>query len=150
MFISVIYVSKRLPGWALSKEAIDKLVIELTDRNARLGLRGALLITGLHIAQIIEGPEEAVDDLVASIMSDPRHERVTIIERKPIDGYRFADWRLVYRGDATYMDQKVAAVLAKQEALTKANDTRELYDLMRLLARESHKQDGPIGNPRPS
>ena len=150
MLISAIFISERLTDRVLPKEELNQLVVELTERNAGLGIRGAFLIANRHTAQIMEGPEAVVDDLVARILSDPRHHRGIVIERKPIDGYRFVDWRLVYRGSATYIDQKIATVLEKQDALAKADDTRELYDLMRLLARESSKQQGPIGNAPPS
>ena len=112
-------------------------------------MRGALICTEQHFAQLLEGPEAAIDELMLSIGSDPRHDRVTIIERKPIDGYRFVDWDLAYWGSASYMDRKIAAVLEKQATETITSETAQLYDLMQLLARESHKQHRPIGRPSP-
>ena len=147
MFVSLIFVSRRTSDRAVTKAHMEEVVTRLAERNARIGVRGTLLVTGRHAAQIIEGPEDQVDRLMAAIREDPRHEDVTVIERKPIDGYRFADWCFGYWGDATYMDQKISAVLEKRGAAALAGDTAQLYDLMRLLARESLKQQGPIGIP---
>lgn len=146
MFISLIYISRCRSRQAVEKAQLDELVAGWAERNAALGVRGALLVTNHHLAQILEGPDEAVDRLMADIRRDPRHERVTVIERRPIDGYRFTDWCFAYWGTATYMDQKVAAVLEKQDAMNRTGETVELFDLMRLLARESHVRHGPIGN----
>jgi hypothetical protein len=146
MFVSLIYVSRRTSDRVLPKAEMEELIVRLTERNARVGVRGALLVTGRHVAQILEGPEVPVDQLMTTIRQDLRHEDITIIERKPISGYRFADWCFAYWGDASYMDQKISAVLDKHDAVTRTSDTAQLYDLMRLLARESHKQQGPIGN----
>lgn len=150
MFVSLIYVSRRTSDRAIPKAEIDELIAGLADRNARLKVRGALLVTGRHIAQILEGPEAQVDRLLADIRRDPRHDDITVIERKPIDGYRFSDWCFAYWGSASYMDQKISAVLDKHDAVARGDDTAQLYELMRLLARESQKQHGPIGNLPPS
>ena len=145
MFISLIYVSRRMSERIVAKAEMDELIAHWSERNARRRVRGALLVTSHHIAQILEGPEEEVDRLLIEIRQEPRHEDLTVIERKPIDGYRFTDWCFAYWGDASYMDQKIATVLEKQDAAAWPEDTVQLFDLMRLLARESHKQSGPIG-----
>ncbi len=147
MFISLIYVSRRATFRVVSQAEIDELVAAWSERNAHLRVRGALLVTGRHVAQILEGPEKAIDQLLAGTRSDTRLADITVIERKPIDGYSFADWCFAYWGTASYMDEKIAAVLEKHDAATRVDDTAQLYQLMRLLARESHKQDGPIGRP---
>jgi hypothetical protein len=150
MLVSLIYISRRTSDWVVSKAGIDELIAGWAERNARLKVRGALLVTSQHIAQILEGPEEQVDGLLAEIRCDLRHDGITVIERRPIDGYRFSDWCFAYWGSASYMDRKIAAVLEKHDALARGDDTAQLYELMRLLARESGKQRGPIGNLPPA
>ena len=149
MFISLIYVSHGLIALSAQEREIDRIVEGSIDRNARLEVRGALLFTEQHFAQLLEGPEAAVDELMLSIARDDRHERVTVIERKPIDGYRFPDWGLAYWGNASYVDLKIAAILDKHDAAYLNHQTNQIYDLMRLLAQE--RQDGgpPIGRRSP-
>ena len=147
MFISLIYVSRRTSDRVVPQSEMDELSATWSERNARMKVRGALLVANGHVAQILEGPEAAVDELLAIARRDERITDITVIERRPIDGYRFKDWCFAYWGTALYMDQKIAAVLEKQDAMMRSDETTELFDLMRLLARERGKQAGPIGRP---
>lgn len=147
MFISAIYVSRRTSNRVVPQAEMDELTAMWSARNARMGVRGVLLVANRHIAQIYEGPEAAVDELIANASRDSRMTDLMVIERRPIDGYRFTDWCFAYWGTASYMDQKIATVLDKHDELSHAGDTAELFDLMRLLARESHKAQGRIGKP---
>lgn len=147
MYQSLIYVSRSrliLPDQA---GEVDRIVAASTERNAALRVRGALIFTERHFAQILEGPGAALDELMESIGHDPRHEQVTVIDRRAIDGYRFQDWSLAYWGDAGYMDNQVARVLAKADALTRSEHTADLFTLLQTLSRESHREHRPIGRP---
>ncbi len=148
--ISLIYVSRSLIARGAQQVEIGSIVNGSTARNGHLAVRGALIYTERHFGQLLEGPDVAVDELMASIAHDPRHECVTVIERKPIDGYRFPAWGLAYWGTASYMDHRIASVLNKQESVAMAEKTAELYKLMRMLAQESAKQQAPIGRPSSS
>lgn len=147
MLISLIYVSHSLIPPGAQQDEIERIVTVSTERNARLGVRGALLFTEQHFAQLLEGPETAVEEVMESIIQDPRHDQITIIERKPIDGYRFPDWGLAYWGNAGYMDQKIATVLHKQDEVNQAGQTAQLFELIQRLSHESHDRQGPIGRP---
>ena len=146
MFVSLIFVSRLTAKTRVDKADMEAVVAKLAARNAAIGVRGTLIVTEWHAAQIIEGPADQVDGLMRRIIEDAGEEQVTIIERKPIDGYRFSSWSLGYWGDASYMDRKIGAVLDRHDAVMHAGHTAQLYDLMLLLARESCKRQGPIGN----
>ncbi|KRB85405.1 blue light sensor protein [Sphingomonas sp. Root710] len=147
MFISLIYVSHSLIPTGSEQDEIESIVTASTERNGRLGVRGALLFTEVYFAQLLEGPETAVEEVMESIIQDPRHDQITIIERKPIDGYRFSDWGLAYWGNASYMDRKISTVLHKQDAVNASGQTAQLFELIQRLSHESHDHEGPIGRP---
>lgn len=149
MYVSLIYVSRSLLELPVQAGEIDHIVSGSIERNGRLGVRGALIFTERHFGQLLEGPAAAVDELMVSIGADRRHEQVTVIERRPIDGYRFPDWGLAYWGDATYMDLQVARLLEKADAPSRSEQTADLFSLIQRLARESHRQQAPIGKPSP-
>ena len=65
-------------------------------RNAALGLTGALLFTGSHFAQVLEGEPAALDAVIASIVRDPRHHSVRVLCREPVAERRFSSWAMGY------------------------------------------------------
>lgn len=145
--MSLIYISHSQIVSGLRDEGIEDIVTCSIQRNAQLGIRGALLFTEKHFAGLLEGPEAAIDELMTSIQRDTRHEQVTIIERRLVDGYRFSDWSLAYWGNASYMDRKIASILHKSDLVNKVGQTAQLFELIHRLAQESHDLKKPIGRP---
>jgi hypothetical protein len=47
--------------------------------NSQNGITGVLFFTGQHFLQVIEGPGDAVDALMASIENDRRHHDIQIL-----------------------------------------------------------------------
>lgn len=147
MYQSLIYVSRSRLILPVQAGEIDRIVAGSIERNARLGICGALIFTERHFAQLLEGPQASIDELMDDIMVDPRHEQVTVIERAAIDGYRFMNWSLAYWGDAGFIDQKIAHILEKADKIRRTDQTGDLFALIQRLAQERRKQDGPIGRP---
>jgi len=147
MYQSLIYISRSRLVMPAQASEIDRIVADAVPRHVALGIRGALIFTERHFAHLIEGPPPSIDELIEDVMADPRHEQVTIIDRRPIDGYRFPDWTLAYWGDAGYMDKQVARVLEKASGVVQAYRAEHLLRLIQRLAHERHKQNSPIGRP---
>ncbi|HXZ70515.1 MAG TPA: BLUF domain-containing protein, partial [Streptosporangiaceae bacterium] len=55
---------------------------------------GALLISGDWFAQTLEGDEDTVRALFATIERDSRHERVSVLEDQTAPGRVFARWAM--------------------------------------------------------
>lgn len=106
-----LYVSRcRLPArW--SDAAIADIVAVSRQRNAALGVTGALLFTGTRFAQIIEGALDAIAGLQASIERDPRHVEVRTVLGGLHEGRLFDDWSLAYAGPSLFVSGQVDAVL---------------------------------------
>lgn len=49
------------------------------ERNARLGISGALLFDGQRFCQWLQGPVRPVQDLMRSILADDRHCRIVVL-----------------------------------------------------------------------
>ena len=64
------------------------------SKNKRLSITGALLISGDWFAQALEGDEEAVRALFATIERDSRHERISVLEDQTVPGRVFARWAM--------------------------------------------------------
>jgi Sensors of blue-light using FAD len=63
-------------------------------KNKRLDITGALLISGDWFAQTLEGDEDAVRALFATIERDGRHERISVLEGQTVPGRVFARWAM--------------------------------------------------------
>lgn len=145
MFTSLMYVSKSCLAKAEQAREIDAIVSESSGRNEVLQVRGALVFTERHFAQVLEGPKAGVDTLMDSIRRDPRHEALLVVCETDIDDYRFPNWTLAYHGGASYMDQQVSALMRAHDA-TYDDDVARLYYLIKSFAIES-LSSGPVGRP---
>lgn len=126
---SLVYVSKSLlePGQAIRE--IGSIVDVSTVRNAAAGVTGALLYTGTRFAQVLEGDEPAVREIMGSIARDQRHCDVVTIDQGPITTRRFSTWSLVYLGYSTFAATTVQRALAERDR----SDGYALNNLIRLL-----------------
>jgi hypothetical protein len=103
--ISLTYTSlARLDLRAEDLEAIHRAAREL---NALDGITGLLVFNGTHFLQIIEGAEEAIDDLVERLRRDKRHSGFEIRDRHYVAARSFPDWSMeLVRVKAGYFDAR--------------------------------------------
>lgn len=66
------------------------------QNNARRCITGHLLYADGKFTQCIEGPPAAVETLWQSLIKDPRHNTLEVIERGPTDARRFAEWSMAF------------------------------------------------------
>lgn len=62
--------------------------------NALDGVTGLLLFDGSRFLQIIEGAEEAIDNLVERLRRDPRHSALEVRDERFVDQRSFPDWSM--------------------------------------------------------
>ena len=75
---------------------VGLLVKRARGRNAEMGITGVLMFDGAQFCQFLEGPEDAVLDLMRRICADPRHRNVILVRESAIDVRRFKSWYLGY------------------------------------------------------
>lgn len=127
--ITLMYVSvSTLTGEEASLEII-RIVEGAIGRNASMDVTGALLFTGTHFAQALEGTEASVEDLMKSIRQDKRHSHVTIVDRHKIACRRFARWQMAYHGDAGYVDHPITRLLSQPRS-NAASYVDQIYAIM--------------------
>ena len=110
--INLTYVSAcRIARSDLSIE-IDAILAGATVRNARDQISGALLFTGTHFVQTLEGQAPSVSALMASLHRDPRHAALSVIDRHDVTQRNFASWTMPYLGPSLFVSRVVARGLA--------------------------------------
>jgi len=81
-------------------EAIHRTALQM---NALDGITGLLVFNGTHFLQIIEGAQNAIEDLVERLRRDPRHSGFEIRDRHHVDARSFPDWSMeLVRVNASY------------------------------------------------
>ena len=93
--IEIIYLSR--PGPGMSQAAIVEILEVAQKKNDALGITGLLLYDGQHFLQVLEGPAEAVWEVYADILADPRHVDVVTVHEGPIARRMFERWGMAYR-----------------------------------------------------
>ncbi|MEO7177437.1 MAG: BLUF domain-containing protein [Allosphingosinicella sp.] len=62
--------------------------------NALDGISGLLLFDGSRFLQIIEGAEDAIDNLVERLRMDPRHSAFEVRDERHVERRSFPDWSM--------------------------------------------------------
>lgn len=106
---------------------VEDILIRARALNASRGVTGALLYTGGHFAQVLEGPAEALAVTLSGIAADPRHHRMRLLIDSRLSARRFAAWSMAFM-EATGADDLMAEVL--DEASVPPERAERLLDLM--------------------
>jgi hypothetical protein len=111
---------------ALSASEIDELTRKAARDNKRRRITGMLVATGELFFQLIEGPDKAIDNLLARIRRDPRHRDLLVVGVESGALERICpDWamaRLDLGADARISLEPVKAIL------TAVRDGRRVID----------------------
>ena len=90
----LVYVSRVAAH--LTEMNVQRIQWSSQVRNRRLDLTGMLVFTGRHFAQVLEGREEALRELMASVRRDARHSDLKVVVEQPITQRRFDGWAMGY------------------------------------------------------
>lgn len=127
---SILYVSQSIMPQSDAVAGVNNIVTTALARNPELGLTGALLFTGDYFAQVLEGSDASIDLLMASILRDPRHDQILIVDRGPIAERRFADWSLAYFGPSQFVSRHVTRLLDSPSLPERRRSSKWLNDLL--------------------
>jgi hypothetical protein len=78
----------------LTEQQLRDIHAAARDLNGIDGVSGLLLFNGTHFLQWIEGPPQAIDELVERLRRDPRHSAFEIREESHSDERLFGDWSM--------------------------------------------------------
>jgi uncharacterized membrane protein (DUF373 family) len=73
------------------------LLQQCRENNAGRGVTGMLLYANGTFLQVLEGPEQVIDDLVDIIKKDLRHANIQMLYRKPIERRQYSDWSMGFK-----------------------------------------------------
>lgn len=109
--LSLLYVSESRLSLERRAPQIDQIVATSRERNARLGVSGALIATGSHFAQVLEGTSAALAQLMRSIRADSRHEDVEVVRCLTTSERFFSGWAMAYFGAIFHAAEHIRPLL---------------------------------------
>lgn len=93
-YLQLLYVSRSRVQPGAEADAIHSICTTARRRNAELDLTGCLAFGSGVFIQVLEGKAAAVEEVLARIVSDPRHEDIRILMKREIGTRSFPRWRM--------------------------------------------------------
>ncbi len=90
--VSIAYVSTATHPF--DDASLSDLLAQSRRSNHEHDLTGMLLYRRGRFFQVLEGPKDAVDELMAKIGADERHADVRILLEERLDERRFEEWTM--------------------------------------------------------
>lgn len=88
----VLYVSDSLIGD--DPRALNWLLVQAQNNNLRDGITGLLWTDGRRFAQVLEGEQAPLGELLVRIRRDPRHESFPIVRDVPLREREMGRWSM--------------------------------------------------------
>jgi hypothetical protein len=102
-------------------DALLRLLESARSKNQRLNITGALLSYGGIFAQVLEGPQNSVDQLFGRIQLDDRNSEVTVALRGPEAERDFLEWSMAFAdGGKVFADGEETSGLSLTRAAINA------------------------------
>ncbi len=93
--LCIVYVSSAKHEF--SDADLMDLLEQSRRKNARLNITGVLLYKDGNVMQLLEGPDEALSELIKEIYADPRHHGIIQLLRKQVETREFPGWSMEFR-----------------------------------------------------
>ncbi|WP_424984117.1 BLUF domain-containing protein [Maritalea sp. S77] len=90
--IRIFYVSTAMPN--LTETEITQIVATAKQHNAKFEITGALAYNGVNFAQVLEGDEIHLEQLMDNIKNDERHSGVIEVARTSTEKRAFEGWHM--------------------------------------------------------
>lgn len=131
--LSLIYVSTATD--AFQRGELAALADRSAAENARRGVTGMLAYNGEHFMQLLEGEDTVVEQTLARIAEDPRHQSLVVIRRdqrraRECPGWSMQSFLTPLKGAGS------ATMFAARLPATFASDTRVIFTSFASILRE--------------
>ncbi len=93
--IQISYISSATAP--MSTQDLLALLRQCRENNAGRGVTGMLLYANGTFLQVLEGPDQVIDDLVEIIKRDSRHTNIQMLYRNPIERRQYSDWSMGFK-----------------------------------------------------
>ena len=81
---------------ALNMQEVGQIIASAKDNNGRHEVTGLLCFNRKYFLQCLEGSRTNVNKIYHSILNDPRHTQVLLLEYDEVTQREFSDWSMGY------------------------------------------------------
>lgn len=81
----------------MSEDELSNLLSKAKQNNAKLDITGMLVYNDGSFIQILEGDKQTIKALLKTIIADPRHNNLIIIDESSISERSFSSWDMGFR-----------------------------------------------------
>ncbi len=132
----VMYVSRARRR--MSRGELNDMLAGARERNAAHGITGILIFDSGSFAQVLEGPAPAVDQLLANIHADQRHEDYRLLSEANVADRYFEGWAM----DAANLDAYGAGAYGELKRLLADQGIADRATIYRALVSFLENQKG--------
>jgi Sensors of blue-light using FAD len=98
-----------LPGGTKDAAGLADILRQARTNNAARGITGALMLYDDWFAQVLEGPQTAVEALFARITADTRHDTVRLSQAGQVPARLFGKWAMAVVAEHHETDKPMVA-----------------------------------------
>ena len=114
---TISYVSRATSPDSVTEADLAALCRSAQKYNAKAQITGILTFHKGAFAQILEGPEPALRDLLRRITEDTRHYNLRVSADGPIDQRCYAYWSMEYLVPSVFVHKQIEGFLQQAKAV---------------------------------
>jgi hypothetical protein len=120
---------------------LKEIVRSALEKNAKNNITGMLLYANSCFFLIIEGPDDAIENLYKKPLKDRRHSTITKVLDKEITEHDFADWSIgAFKLDPDMSQNDQVFELSEQVLENKV--ITPSHEIIKILARTFYQSSG--------
>jgi Sensors of blue-light using FAD len=135
----------------MQTDELQELLDHSRRSNAAKGITGALVYAEGIFLQILEGDKDLLNDLMAKIRQDVRHENVIVLQEGEVPAAVFGGWKMAYVSATAKQVAMWAGISTVTDTTDTPNETVEeqnrtfqfAQDILSLLAAD-RKTEGRV------
>lgn len=118
------------------KENVQSILDVAQRNNKKVDVTGALLWSGDYFCQVLEGENEALEDLFETIQMDSRHNEITVLHFEPIDRRSFSEWAMAMAGNELTMRFDIKGIRASKDEILMQETGKDLVNVLEQLVQK--------------
>lgn len=115
------------------KENVQSILDVAQRNNKKIDVTGALLWSGDYFCQVLEGENEALEELFETIQMDSRHNQITVLHFEPIDRRSFSEWAMAMAGNEPTMRFDIEGIRASKDEILMRETGKDLVNVLEQL-----------------